>query len=240
MTAQEFYHIVKQGETIKSIANKYKITENDLIELNPDISTRFHVGMQIAIPSKTNQQRKNGKENETHTMVVRQEPQSTQHTTNTTISSIDEGWVQGMDYHLLLDPDAKTYGLRMSADNNEWLHLAVGMDMEFVKHGAGDFYVGLGLGKKYVLGSLLFFANAYPYAGFIMQDKMENDKWTSDTEFTFSYGAMGTAGIGLKIHESDKGKKYYLSGGYTVNAFKFKTKNLFKNGTWLVGITIVE
>ena len=240
MTAQEYFHIIQKGETIKSIAKKYQVTEYDLLTVNPDLNTRFYVGMQIAIPGKANIRHKSPQNNETPTNPIEygfQQPQNYGHSRENHNAN---GWIQGLDYHLLLDPDAKTYGLRMSAEQNNWLHLATGLNMTFVEHGGGDFYFGVGLGRKYSAGGLLIFANAYPYAGFSIQDKRDGDKWTSDTEFKFSYGAMGTVGIGLKLYENAKGNQYYISGGYTINAFEFKTDNLLKRGVWLVGITVVD
>lgn len=44
-------HIVDRGETLKSIAQKYGVTEAQIIELNPDAAQFVYVGMELTIPS---------------------------------------------------------------------------------------------------------------------------------------------------------------------------------------------
>lgn len=52
LLAQTTTHVVKAGETIKSIAAKYKVTEKALIEANPGMSPNFLiVGITIKIPA---------------------------------------------------------------------------------------------------------------------------------------------------------------------------------------------
>jgi len=47
-------HLVKQGETIESIAKKYKVTPNDLYTLNPDAKNNFNQDMIMIIPEAKN------------------------------------------------------------------------------------------------------------------------------------------------------------------------------------------
>lgn len=49
---QEFIsHQVSQGETVYSIARKYKITEKEIIKLNPDAKDRVYEGLVLILPS---------------------------------------------------------------------------------------------------------------------------------------------------------------------------------------------
>lgn len=43
-------HIIKRGETIESVANKFGISIEDLIEANPSANDYFYVGMKLTIP----------------------------------------------------------------------------------------------------------------------------------------------------------------------------------------------
>lgn len=43
-------HIIKRGETIESVANKYGVSIEDLIKANPSAKNYFYVGMKLAIP----------------------------------------------------------------------------------------------------------------------------------------------------------------------------------------------
>ncbi|MCM1225620.1 MAG: LysM peptidoglycan-binding domain-containing protein, partial [Lachnospiraceae bacterium] len=44
-------HVVEPGETLKSIAQKYGVTEAKIIELNPDAAQFIYVGMELNIPA---------------------------------------------------------------------------------------------------------------------------------------------------------------------------------------------
>lgn len=43
-------HIIKRGETIESVANKYGISIEDLIKANPSANDYFYIGMKLTIP----------------------------------------------------------------------------------------------------------------------------------------------------------------------------------------------
>lgn len=44
-------HIVDRGETLVSIAERYKTTREKIIELNPDVAQFIYVGMELSIPA---------------------------------------------------------------------------------------------------------------------------------------------------------------------------------------------
>ena len=49
---QEFIsHQVTKGETLYSIARKYKLEEKDIIKLNPDAKERVYEGLVLILPS---------------------------------------------------------------------------------------------------------------------------------------------------------------------------------------------
>lgn len=46
-------HIVDRGETLRSIAQQYGVSEQDIIKLNPEAAHYIYVGMELTIPSKS-------------------------------------------------------------------------------------------------------------------------------------------------------------------------------------------
>ncbi len=46
-------HIIERGENLESIARKYGVTTQQIIELNPDAATFTYVGMELVIPDTT-------------------------------------------------------------------------------------------------------------------------------------------------------------------------------------------
>lgn len=47
-------HIVERGETLQSISQKYGVTEQQIIDQNPDAAQFIYVGMELNIPIKQN------------------------------------------------------------------------------------------------------------------------------------------------------------------------------------------
>lgn len=52
VTAQSVrYHVVKEGETLSSIAKKYSVKKSDIVSMNPDAAKEIFAGMELQIPS---------------------------------------------------------------------------------------------------------------------------------------------------------------------------------------------
>lgn len=83
-------HTINRGETLASIAQKYGITEQALLELNPDAASLVYVGMQLNIPAQ---------EQTAKTDVVEQEA-----TSSTVIST-----TSNTSYYQTTDQDGKSY-----------------------------------------------------------------------------------------------------------------------------------
>lgn len=45
-------HIVERGETLESIAEKYGVSKDDIVKLNPDAGQFVYVGMELVVPEK--------------------------------------------------------------------------------------------------------------------------------------------------------------------------------------------
>lgn len=48
--AQQQYHTIQSGETLESIAKKYKVSVDDLVQANPEALSKMYEGMQLTIP----------------------------------------------------------------------------------------------------------------------------------------------------------------------------------------------
>lgn len=92
--------------------------------------------------------------------------------------------------------------------------------------------LGYGLNYRSVGDSWMFVAYVYPYLGGSYLST--NDK----SKVKFTYGAAGGAKIGYNVYTSAKGGRHFVTVGYGVNAYEFHTKNLFKNGSWQLGLTV--
>ena len=47
---QQQYHTIQSGETLESIAKKYKVSVDDLVQANPEALSKLYEGMQLTIP----------------------------------------------------------------------------------------------------------------------------------------------------------------------------------------------
>lgn len=54
-------HIVERGETLESIAEKYGVSKDDLVKLNPDAGQFVYVGMELIVPEGDNKATTNNK-----------------------------------------------------------------------------------------------------------------------------------------------------------------------------------
>lgn len=128
-------HIVEPGETLKSIAQKYGITEAKIIELNPDAAQFIYVGMELNIPANA---------------PVAQTTTST--STNTSNqqtgseSSYDEEkskWITFMDASYgFLSKENHREGKNYTKGNNSTIGFTIGVGYKFYK----DLYAGARIG----------------------------------------------------------------------------------------------
>lgn len=241
-------HIVQRGETIQSIAKKYRISERDILIGNPDAKDNFHVGMQLRIPlsgnsdsySKSDDYSPNLNSETTsnsNQSLMSQTQKETMHTTSNDMQKLL--WCR--DFAFKLDPDSKAYGFRFTQtfDGTEWIGMTFGMTHVFEKHGTTSSFLGIGLSPIYSFGPFLVGFHLYPYGGLSLSYKPEEGKhetvvYKEKTEFV--YGAMLDLTVGIRLTTTAKGNGVYLSGSYLLSAPKFKTKGMFEDGLWGVGL----
>ena len=60
---QQQYHTIQSGETLESIAKKYKVSVDDLVQANPEALSKMYEGMQLTIPQSGKSKRKVDREN---------------------------------------------------------------------------------------------------------------------------------------------------------------------------------
>lgn len=240
-------HVVDKGETLTSIAQKYGVTKEKIVELNPEAAQFIYVGMELVVPATTI------KLNETE--AVTSQPTSTndysitQNHENIPISPQnikEDGSTEGMEYLFLIRPKDKTYGYHMGYNYPSHLCIAIDLSYCFAKDAyVGCVTFGIGAGGKYKIGSILLQGNIYPYAGInsysVPEIKVNSTGKTtssSKTKTDFMYGIAADIGAGLKIYENKSGGGTYLTVGYYCAAPKLETQDMVKNGDWMIGITV--
>lgn len=117
-------------------------------------------------------------------------------------------------------------------------------------YGLGDidwlsFALGYGLQHRIIGENFLLQIKAFPYIGINnfkeAKYNSETGKTSEDDKFEFAYGAQARLEAGIKLYETKKSKeRLFLTVGYGISAPEFETKNMFDNGDWYVGLTIVQ
>ncbi len=245
--AQQVSHTVQRGETLESIAKKYNVSVYALTQSNPDAKEMFYVGMKLVIPSTKAVRREIKTPKEDKTIVTPLTPSYEETETNDEekrkkygFISAAEGMINAQDITIMLKPDDKYYGIRVTT-NNGWFGIIAGFTHQFVKYGADEGFLGIGFSPKYTVGPLLVGVSLYPYANLYTQYKSDGTYKNGEPKITdktkVGYGGMLDLSAGLKIYTTKKGKDIYVTGSYHVEAFEFKTEGAFKNGLWGVGIS---
>lgn len=126
------------------------------------------------------------------------------------------------DYAVDLNFDSKIYGFSVGGDNVNF-QMAFGEDIYSAT-------LGFGFGGTHIGNGYLIKGRLYPYAGY--------GSYGDDSEFL--YGAAANISLGVKVWTTKKGNSAYLTFGYQVIAPEFETSNMFDNGSWGVGLSIVS
>lgn len=119
-----------------------------------------------------------------------------------------------------------------NSDNDEGLCRVVGIGVSTGSVKVVSLILGLGLQIHNDMDDFIIIGNIYPYLGgsYTSYDKK--------SKFNFSYGAAAMAKIGFNVYTSGNGHRHFLTIGYGINAYEFKTNDLFRNGEWQLGLTI--
>lgn len=155
--------------------------------------------------------------------------------------------VEANDYSFNLDfDDPFTIGFGASFDDTKYSFLYWGLGLSsyegekkntYDNMTFGNCIFGYGAKQRFVYDAFLFQIKAFPYIGLSMTDYYEGKESKSDYDFT--YGAAGNVSVGLKAWTTSKGNDAFITLGYYIEAPKFKTEKMMKNGSWLFGLTIV-
>lgn len=246
-------HVVQKGETLASIAKKYKTTVQEIRAGNPEANADVYPGMRLEIRTSGAAQPNVGQEPAVQYGVAPTTDQGNQSSQNvktsqpTNTSSVSaekkEGVVGGQDYTFMLDPDNKMYGIRMNMSNSSMFGISWGVQWQAMSHGTYGSFLGIGFSPKYAAGPIVLGFHLYPYASLSSFDEVDGYNKKGDLTYKnktkVSYGAAIDLMAGLKLWTTQKGTGVYLTGSYEVAAPEFKTKNSFKNGMWGIGITLI-
>ncbi len=116
------------------------------------------------------------------------------------------------------------------------------MDFDWGKYSWGSttqLSIGLGLVKRAIFGdSFLLQGRVMPYVGFLGTSFKDDSMSNKDD---FAYGARAKADIGFQIYRTKKSNEgLFITFGYRIDAPEFETKNMFENGWWSIGLTVVS
>lgn len=163
--------------------------------------------------------------------------------TVTPVNDYKNSFVKGSDLNVSYSSDAKALGLSFMADLNQYLYMGVGFSADLDGFDSYSSVLYLGVGKRYRIGKyLLVQGKIGPYAGLLGYTAYEYDKKGHKSEkdkMKFAYGANANIAAGVRLWDTKKGNSVFLTAGYYLDAYEFKTKNLFKNGSWGIGFTTV-
>lgn len=152
---------------------------------------------------------------------------------------------EALDYFGSWDSDTKILGLGMGTNIGSLLYFEYGMNYclkPFLD--SGSFKFGLGLNKRLINENFLLQVKAFPYIGLLFYDvetyNPETDTTSSEIETDFTYGAQARLEAGVKLFETKKNNSVFVTLGYEITAPEFETKNMFDNGCFVFGITLIK
>lgn len=257
--SQTVTHVVQRGETLESIANDYHVSVDDINNANPNADGIVYVGMKLAIPTNSKVQSQSYDENkETVSREISSKGQEKQNTVNNiarkneeigksnkTISNNSFYYGEGSSFSFLYQSDAKLYGLQMELGTKLFcLTTSIISDLKFggKETSSSLAWLGAGVRRKMVFDdNFLIQGKFYPYIGFSQSNTPKNIELNQEAEdkTKFTYGASADISLGLKLWNTSKGNSTFLHVGYAVIASEFETKELFKSGCIMVGLTTI-
>lgn len=152
-------------------------------------------------------------------------------------------FVKGSDLYVSYSSDSKVFGLSFLTDLNQYLYMGLGFAADIDGFDTYNSALYFGVGKRYRIGKyLLVQGKIGPYAGLLGYTAYEYDKKGRKSEkekMKFAYGVNANIAAGVRLWDTKKGNSVFLTAGYYLDAYEFKTKDLFKNGSWGIGFTTI-
>lgn len=241
-------HIVDRGETLASIAEKYAVSTEEIVKLNPDAAQFVYVGMELTIPKvekKVEIVEETTENNHTNNKVFDDKEQvgSVESKITTNLNRSKGINREGYDFFLEYAPDAKMYGFGFNRDFNKFLYMHFNYCSN-LKFGKNDMttmlgVMGFGLQQRFCFNdNLMLSIKACPYGALSGYD-VTNEKGTKEFKDEFTYGAMAEVSLGVKLFTNKNGNDVYLTAGYSLSAAEFKTKGMFDSGMIMLGYSII-
>lgn len=243
-------HVVDKGETLVSIAERYKTTTSELIKLNPDAKQFIYVGMELDVPVVMNDMSSSQNIQSQHIAdAPATQKLGTENAENapkmSSVNSYESFLTEGRDVFLGYSPDAKIYGIGWNQDINKYFvfHFDICSNFKFKKEDYASTLgiIGAGVHQRYLFNDLLMIgANLYPYIGLSNADELDLTNPNGKRNKTkFTYGARASLLVGFKLFTNKNGNDAFLSMGYTIGAAEFETDGIFKGGMITLGYSII-
>ncbi len=173
-------------------------------------------------------------------------------TTTSTIgvSGSNSGYVsaKGFDISVDYNSDLEVFGFGFIADTGKRGYWGYNYSVGFGDLSSYSFIMPFGWKQRYVFNDVFLVQGKIgPYVGFSNYEKQKYagvDKWGNakieiKDKYEFAYGANASLAVGLKLWTTKKGNSNFLTIGYYISAPKFKTENMFDNGSWGLSFTVI-
>ncbi|MCD8290391.1 MAG: LysM peptidoglycan-binding domain-containing protein [Prevotella sp.] len=232
-------HIVAEGETLESIAQRYNTSVETIIAINPDAAQAIYVGMEMKIPVTI-------VENKNETVAAQPEVAVVSEPVANNVNSVSteefKRWTMPGQYGLLASP---------KSGDNPWKYgfdISLGANYYFIKQA----YVGARLGytllawkdwMAHFIGIPIEVGGKFkmnekhsvmPYLGFDFQicvkEKYDGDSKYKEMMKEVAKEAQGNIGVGFRIGVRFVGKKGNGLGIAYVLPLNDNQKGLGKNG----------
>lgn len=238
-------HIVERGETLETIAQKYGVSKDEIVKLNPDAVQFVYVGMELVVPVKSGQTTVGNSMAQGTRPVVTSSSQEIYQQPQYTTSSSDDMTAEALSYlRILYQSDSEIWGIDYGADFSKYItgkffdrcNLKFGSDETLYSLGG----IAVGAKQRIKLGdAFLASIELTPYIGLGYSSTPKSASTDSEEKTTFEYGALGNITVGFKVCNTSKGNSTFLTASYEVAAGRFKTKGMFKYGYFSFGIITV-
>lgn len=143
---------------------------------------------------------------------------------------ITDGEITGSDFYIDYNSKSEIFSVRIGYDLGDHLYGTFGSSVGFGDYSSSTFYTGYGFSERYLFKNLFVIqGHAYPYAGIA----------SYGDEIDFAYGLNLDINGGVKIFQSKKGLRLFITLGYYTGAPEFKFDNFSNNGAWGIGLSFL-
>lgn len=206
-------HVVERGETIESIAEKYGVPKESIIEMNPDAAQFVYVGMELDVPEGGKTADSNSDTaNKDNSISADKELYSQKETTYKNLNDLLDFSNWGAFYRATFDDAGHgLYGLggNVYSDYGIGFNIYLGANYGLVDSDYAGFTFYIGPCYGYNIGNVLLSASIDFVGQYMGQGKKQKEgtnnkgegyKYTG-TDSKFTWGVALTPTVGIKLNK---------------------------------------